>query len=44
MALTDLNVRNAKMTGNTYALGDYDGLSLAVSAKAARRGISATTG
>jgi len=33
MALTDLHVRNAKATGKTYTLGDYDGLSLFVSAK-----------
>lgn len=36
MALTDLHVRNAKATGKTYTLGDYDGLSLFVSAKLRR--------
>ncbi len=33
MALTDPRIRNAKVTGKTYNLGDYDGLSLLVSAK-----------
>ncbi len=33
MALTDLRIRNAKATGKVYNLGDYDGLSLFVSAK-----------
>src|SRR3546814_143120 len=36
MALTDLHVRNAKPTGKTYTLGDYDGLSLFVSAKGSK--------
>lgn len=33
MALTGLRVRTAKETGKAYTLGDYDGLSLFVSAK-----------
>ncbi len=33
MALTELRVRTAKETGKAYTLGDYDGLSLFVSAK-----------
>ena len=28
MALTDPPIRNAKVTGKAYNLGDYDGLSL----------------
>ncbi|AEC20714.1 hypothetical protein PT7_2174 [Pusillimonas sp. T7-7] len=37
MARTDLHVRNAKATGKTYTLGDYDGLSLFVSAKGSKQ-------
>jgi len=33
MALTNLHVRKAKAMGKTYTPGDYDGLSLFVSAK-----------
>lgn len=36
MALTDLRIRNAKATGKVYNLGDYDGLSLLVSAKGSK--------
>lgn len=33
MALTDVHIRSAKVTGKVYTLGDYDGLSLFVSAQ-----------
>ncbi len=36
MVLTDLRIRNAKATGKAYKLGDYDGLSLFVSAKGSK--------
>lgn len=36
MALTDLQVRNAKPTGKNYTLGDYDGLFLFVSPKGSK--------
>ncbi|WP_211090206.1 integrase arm-type DNA-binding domain-containing protein [Pseudothauera nasutitermitis] len=36
MALTDVHIRNAKATGKVYTLGDYDGLSLFISAQGSK--------
>lgn len=36
MALTDVHIRNAKATRKVYTLGDYDGLSLFVSAQGSK--------
>lgn len=36
MALTDLAVRQARTTGKNYTLADFDGLSLAISARGGR--------
>lgn len=36
MALTDMHVRNAKATGKSYTLADYDGLALFISPKGSK--------
>jgi len=36
VALTDVHIRNAKATGKVYTQGDYDGLSLFVSAQGSK--------
>lgn len=36
MALSNLRIQHAKATGKPYTLGDFDGLSLFVSAKGSK--------
>ena len=44
MALSDTTVRQARITGNDYTLGDTDGLALNVTAAAGKSGVSILLG